>query len=87
MQIYELIVNAKQHTFRALSIIMLTIKKNIFIYYTMQNRKCCRVGLTEPVHGRYWKMQATVHDYPPSLQEPDLYTLFSKISFILFQTG
>jgi hypothetical protein len=28
---------------------------------TRQNSKCCRLGLIEPVHGRYWKVQVTVH--------------------------
>jgi hypothetical protein len=27
-----------------------------------QNCKCCRLGLIEPVHGQYWKVQATVHN-------------------------
>jgi hypothetical protein len=26
-----------------------------------QNWKCCRLGLIEPIHGRYWKVQVTVH--------------------------
>jgi hypothetical protein len=28
---------------------------------TRQNWKFCRLGLTEPVHGRYWKVQVNVH--------------------------
>jgi hypothetical protein len=28
---------------------------------TRQNWKCCRHSLIGPVHGRYWKMQVTVH--------------------------
>jgi hypothetical protein len=32
---------------------------------TQHNWKVCRLGLIEPVHGRYWKVQVTVHA-PPS---------------------
>jgi hypothetical protein len=28
---------------------------------TRQNWKCCRFGLIEPVHGRYWKVETTVN--------------------------
>jgi hypothetical protein len=28
---------------------------------TRQIVKCCRLGLIEPIHGRYWKVQVTVH--------------------------
>jgi hypothetical protein len=26
---------------------------------TLQSSKCCRLGLIEPVHGRYWQVQVT----------------------------
>jgi hypothetical protein len=31
---------------------------------TQQNWKCCRLDLIELVHGRYWKVQVTVHHAP-----------------------